>query len=349
MHIAPSPRLLAALLALTLAAACKHDQKTAAGTTGGAGEPTSDTVVATFGDNQKVTFGELNAKVATQVYDLRKQALDNMVNQKLVEAEAKKRNLTEEQLIKAEVQDKASAPSDAEVQGFFQQLQQQGRIPPDAPMDALKPQLVQALGQRKQQERAQEFITQLKTAANVKTSLPAPRAQVAATGPSKGPENAQVTIVEFSDFQCPFCGRAATTLDEVMKGYEGKVRLVFRHFPLNFHPEAPKAAEASLCAADQGKFWEYHDKLFQNQRALQVPQLKEYATQVGLDAGKFNTCLDSGGKAATVQKDMKDGEQLGVTGTPGFFVNGRFLNGALPAEEFKKIIDEELAAGGQKS
>ena len=117
-----------------------------------------------------------------------------------------------------------------------------------------------------------------------------------AIGPSKGPENAPVTIVEFSDFQCPFCSKAKVTVDEVMKGYGDKVRLVFRHFPLSFHQDAPKAAEAAACANDQKKFWEYHDKLFANQGALEVDDLKKHAADLGLDTARFNECLDSGKK-----------------------------------------------------
>jgi protein-disulfide isomerase len=133
-----------------------------------------------------------------------------------------------------------------------------------------------------------------------------------------------------------------------MKAYEGKVKLVFRQFPLSFHPNAQKAAEASLCAADQKKFWEYHDVLFQNQKALQVDSLKKYAADLKLDTAAFNKCLDSGEKAATVKADMDAGQKAGVSGTPAFFVNGIVLSGAVPAEEFKSIIDSELQAKGGK-
>jgi protein-disulfide isomerase len=206
----------------------------------------------------------------------------------------------------------------------------------------VKPEIVKMLTEQTKREKAQALFTDLKTKADMQTMLPEKRVEVEAVGPAKGPEGAPVTIVEFSDFQCPFCGKAKTTVDEVMKSYEGKVRLVFRQFPLSFHENAPKAAEAAACAADQNKFWEYHDKLFANQQALKVDDLKKHAADLGLDAARFNECLDSGKKAELVKKDQDAGAKVGVTGTPAFFINGIALSGAVPAEEFKSIIDAEL-------
>ena len=143
-------------------------------------------------------------------------------------------------------------------------------------------------------------------------------------------------------FQCPFCSKARDTVEEVMQAYAGKVRLVFRHYPLPFHQNAPKAAEASMCANEQGKFWELHDLMFKSQDKLEVAQLKEHAAAVGLDAAKFGKCLDSGKMAKAVQEDMAAGTKVGVTGTPAFFVNGVMLSGAQPLDEFKKVIDSEL-------
>ena len=166
-----------------------------------------------------------------------------------------------------------------------------------------------------------------------------------AKGPSRGPANAPVTIVEFSDFQCPYCGREFPVIERLMKEYDGKVRLVFRHYPLDFHPFAQKAAEAGACAQDQGKFWELHDKMFTNQDKLAVGDLKGYAKSVGLDASKFERCLDSGEKKALVEEDMKAGTAAGVNGTPAFFINGLFVNGAQPYEQMKQTVDRELKKG----
>ena len=132
----------------------------------------------------------------------------------------------------------------------------------------------------------------------------------------------------------------------MLEKYAGQVKVVFRHFPLSFHAQAPKAAEASLCAHDQGKFWEMHKALFENQSNLQVEDLKKYAGSIGLDQGKFDTCLDSDAKKAAVDADTKAGSEVGVTGTPAFFINGRLLSGAQPMSEFEKVIEAELKKGG---
>jgi protein-disulfide isomerase len=148
--------------------------------------------------------------------------------------------------------------------------------------------------------------------------------------------------VEFSDFQCPYCARANGVLKQVEQRYAGKVRVVFRHFPLPSHKEAAKAAEAAGCAGAQGRFWEMHDKLFANQRAQAASDLKRYAAEIGLDGGPFDRCLDSGSYAKVVEEDVAEGRRHGVTGTPTFFVNGRLLSGAAPFEVLALAIDEEL-------
>jgi protein-disulfide isomerase len=152
-----------------------------------------------------------------------------------------------------------------------------------------------------------------------------------------------VTIVEFSDYQCPFCARVNPTLEQVRKTYGDKVKIIFKDFPLPNHPQAPKAAEAGHCAGEQGKYWEMHDQMFANQRALNVPELKQYAASLGMDAAKFNQCLDTGKHAGLVASGTAQGEKMGVNSTPTLYVNGRPLIGAQPFEAFKQIIDEELA------
>lgn len=159
----------------------------------------------------------------------------------------------------------------------------------------------------------------------------------------RGPENAPVTIIEFSDYQCPFCGRAEATINQILETYPTQVKVIFRDFPLGFHQHAQKAAEAAECAGEQGKYWEMHDKLFENQRALDVDSLKKYAAEIGLDTETFNSCLDNGDMASEVQKDFQDGQAAGVSGTPTFFINGEKLVGAQPFSAFKAVIDSKLA------
>ena len=160
--------------------------------------------------------------------------------------------------------------------------------------------------------------------------------------PVKGSRSAKVTVVIFSDFQCPFCSRAVPTLKQVEDTYKDKVRLVFKQMPLPFHDKAPLAAEAALAANEQGKFWEYHDKLFANQQALDRPALEKYAEEVGLNVAKFKAGLDSGKWKQQVADDSKLGASVGATGTPTFFINGKILVGAQPFDKFKEMIDQEL-------
>jgi len=159
----------------------------------------------------------------------------------------------------------------------------------------------------------------------------------------EGSSDAKVTIIEYSDFECPYCGRAQPTIKQIMSDYAGKVKLQFKHFPLSFHQYAEKAAEAAECAADQGKFWELHDLMFSNSDSLTVDNIKQYAKAVGVDTSTFNCCLDSGKKAAAVQADMQEGVAAGVTGTPAFLINGKLVTGAQPYEVFKAAIDSALA------
>lgn len=168
-------------------------------------------------------------------------------------------------------------------------------------------------------------------------------ATLASVGPVKGPASAKVTIVEFSDFQCPFCGQVQPTIKQIFDTYQDKLKLVYRHFPLPFHENAEPAALASMCANEQGKFWEYHDKLFGSQDKLTITDLKQYMASLGLDTEKFNTCLESKKYKSQIDKDVADGQVAGVSGTPAFFINGRLVAGAQPFENFKSIIDEELA------
>jgi protein-disulfide isomerase len=337
--------------AVLLVAGCnKARPATTAAAATGTNDMAPDTVVATM-NGSKITAKELDEKISAQLaqideqkHNARKQGLENMINERLVQDEAKKRGMTEDALIKAEVEDKVTPPTEEEIKKFYDANQaRMGGMT----YDQMKDRLAQYLSNTPKQAKFRELITKLRDQAGVKITLPAPpkpRKQVAATGPSRGPSDAKVTIVEFSDFQCPFCGRAHDTVEEVMRSYAGKVKLVYRQMPLTqLHPNAMKAAEASLCAHEQGKFWEYHDQLFKNQQALQVDKLKEYATQMGLDGAKFSACLDGNAKADAVKADMKDAEGVGVQGTPAFFVNGVFLNGAVPIDEFREVIDSELA------
>jgi protein-disulfide isomerase len=209
------------------------------------------------------------------------------------------------------------------------------------------------LRSQKVNEQRQTYVQGLRGQAKVTVLLEEPtsaRYEVSGDrGFTRGTKDAPVTIVEFSDFQCPFCKTANATIKQVLDKYPGKVRLVFRDYPLaTLHPQAPKAHEAARCAADQGKFWEYHDLLFDRSPRMAPADLKQYAQELKLETAAFAQCLDSGKYAAEVDKDFQEGVGLGLTGTPSFFINGRQLVGAQPLAAFQKIVDGELAKQSAK-
>ena len=187
------------------------------------------------------------------------------------------------------------------------------------------------------------YIAKLKKGSDVAYLIKAPKIEVPeGDAPGIGPKDAKVRIVEFSDFQCPFCGRARATINKINEEYKGKVRYVFRDFPLSFHKDAPKAHEATHCAGDQNKYWEMNKKLFSSQQALKVDDLKKYAQELKLNSKKFDECLDSGKHTEKVKKETEEGSSLGVSGTPAYFINGRMISGARPFEDFQEIIEDEL-------
>jgi protein-disulfide isomerase len=209
---------------------------------------------------------------------------------------------------------------------------------------------------RSEQGKTAKANTNTADVAGAATNQPSPSANTNQAAPTKvdialaaddhvrGDKNAKVTLVEYSDFQCPYCGAVEPTLEKILTDYKGKVKLVYRHYPLSFHENAQKAAEASECANDQGKFWELHDKMYQNQTALTVDNLKQYAKDLKLNTSKFNTCLDNGTYAQKVKDEETQGTSYGVEGTPATFVNGTLVSGAVPYDSFKQVIDAALAA-----
>jgi protein-disulfide isomerase len=292
----------------------------------------------------KKDLAELERQYQEQRYQLQRQALDAMIQKRIVEAKAKAANTTPEELVQKEVAAKIPEPTDEEIRALYDRAKAGGQ--PLPPLDQVKPDIARFIKNQKAQGALAEYYEGLKKEAGVEILLPAyepPKVAVDATGPSKGPESAPVTIVEFSDFECPFCVRAEETVKQVLATYGDKVRLVYRDYPLPMHPNAPKAAEAAHCAGDQGKYWEMHEKLFASGNKLAVPELKKHASEIGLDQAKFDGCLDSGEKAKVVEMHKQAGEAAGVSGTPAFFINGRPLSGAQPFEAFKTIIDQELA------
>jgi protein-disulfide isomerase len=348
-----TPRPVLALVSVLGALACTSPSTTQAKATGTPAADPNAPVAKVGGETitnkeleefAKAELKKLDQQFQEQVYQVKRSALEGMVVKRLVEAKAKAAGKSAEDFVRAEIVDKVPLPTDAEIQAVYDQAKASGRDLP--PIAQVREPITRYIQQQKAQAAAQAYYDKLKADAKVEILLApyrAPRVAVEAKGPSRGPDKAPITIVEFSDFECPYCGRGEEVISEVMRAYPDKIRLFYRDFPLPMHPNAPKAAEAAHCAGDQGKYWEMHSKLFANQRALEVPALKGYAKALGLDAAKFDKCLDSGEKAKLVEEGHKAGTELGVNGTPAFFVNGIMINGAQPFDAFKEVIDGELA------
>jgi protein-disulfide isomerase len=303
----------------------------------------SSMVVALIG-SQPITLADLDHAAGRKLFEVREQALDQLITTKVLEEVAKKSGQSEQDYLRKQVEAKVPEVSVDEAKQFFEANKAQlGGGLGDKPFEEVKDIIVKGLTGQKRQGAVASVLEDLKQKAGVKVLLRAPKVQVAADGPSKGPKDAKVTIVEFSDFQCPYCNRGRQVIEEVLAKYPNNVRVVFRDFPLDFHDKAQKAAEAAHCAEDQSKFWPLHDFMFSNQDKLDVEGLKKAARDLGLDGNTFDNCLTSGKYAQVVAKNMKDGQTAGVTGTPAFFINGSFLNGAQPFEKFKAEIDKALA------
>lgn len=308
------------------------------------GEPVSDESVrqAATVDLEGLEIRKAQALIGFQRDEqtILERNLTSVVDNRIIELEAKKQGIAMQMLILNEVEKKVKEPTDVEVTTFYEG--NKARI--NVTGDEATRQIRQYLRQQNRDIVYQAFIARLRNDFKVVSYLEPLRTPVAAQGfPTKGPDTAPVTIVEFSDFECPYCAAIFPTLQLVEANYGDKVKVVFRQFPLtSIHPRAQKAAEAALCANEQKKFWELHDLMFKDNRNLEVLDLKKKAASLKLDQKAFDACLDSSKQAEAVQKDIREGIRVGVTGTPALFINGRFLNGAQPFNEIAKIIDAEL-------
>jgi protein-disulfide isomerase len=283
------------------------------------------------------------ARLRQEEYDLRHQALDQLVAERLVDAEARRRGVSREELLRQEVDAKVTAPTATQVETTYDQ--NRVRLSGQSREQALN-RIRGALSDRAKAERRASFEQELRGRASVATHLEAPRGktEIPADAPANGPAHAKVTIVEYADYQCPFCHRAQGVMDEILSRYAGKVRLVHMDFPLEGHPGAVPAARAARCAGEQGRFWEYHHNLMTVRGPLDDGDLKGRAATLHLDPGRFSACLSSGRYDAAIQAQFEHGTEVGVTGTPSYFINGRMLSGARPFDDFKEVIDSELEA-----
>jgi protein-disulfide isomerase len=311
-------------------------------------------VAARIGD-RAVTIRELDARwkqddpaqsaeVTQSIYDGRRAALEAIIADSLLAEAAKSSGMSADGYLEAEIGKRVKPVSDLEVSTFFSAnvSQMQGRS-----LEVMSPAITRYLTDQRRAQARDAILSELrKKGPAIRLSLDAPRVNVAAapSNPSLGSATAPVTIIEFSDYQCPFCQRVEPTLKRLRATYGDKLRIVWKDFPLTqIHPQAAKAGEAAHCAGDQGKYWELHDVLFNKQQELQLDDLKRHALELGLTAAAFNQCLDSAKYEPRVREGMTEGSALGVNSTPTIFINGRRLSGAQPFDVFAAIIDEELA------
>lgn len=327
----------------------EHARPTAAAVASG---PSTPDPLAMIGDD-RITLADVRARVGDQLDQLDLQyrrerdkliggAVDTIVRSRLFEAESKRTGKTEDQLVASEISGSIE-PSDAEINAWFNdnQARLNGRT-----LDQVRSQIAAFLRNQRRLEAATKLDDRLRAEHRVKVAFEPYRLQFTNDGaPTLGRKDAPVTLVEFSDFQCPFCKQAAPALKQVAQKFGDKVQIVYRQYPIeSLHPFAPKAAEASLCANDQGKFWELHDAMFADQTKLAVTDLKQTARRLGLDGKEFDSCLDSGRHVAQVQTDMKEGQRVGLTGTPTMFINGVIVDGgAVGFSVLEGLIRQELS------
>jgi protein-disulfide isomerase len=285
-----------------------------------------------------------HAEATQKLYEGRRAALENILAAMLIEQAAKGSGMSLDAFEESQVSTRVKPVTDADVVSFYQanQGQMQGRA-----LDVMAPAINRFLEEQRRTAARQAWLAELRgKGPDVRVMIDAPRNEVAlaSTDPALGPASAPVTIVEFSDFQCPYCRQVAPTLKQLREKYGDRIRVVWKDFPLTqIHPQAFKAGEAGHCAAEQGKFWEYHDRLFANQGALQPDDLKKHASDLGLDRAKFDACLDSARFGDRVREGVAQGSRLGVNSTPTMYVNGRLVAGAQPYEVIAAVIDEELS------
>ena len=283
-------------------------------------------------------------KLKLNAYEIQKAAVDSTINDLLLIAEANKRNIGPEEIVRLEISDKVKAPTDADVAKFYSE--NKARINGD--LNSVRHQIAEYLLEEDKRRLEKTLSERLRKSSDVRILISEPQrpVQLISTDddPSRGEINAPVIVVEFTDFQCPACAAMHPILEEVLKAYDKKVRFVVRDFPLRNHANARKAAEAANAAHAQGKFFEYARLLFQHQKALDVPSLKKYASELGLDRKRFDAELDAGTYAAEVKHDVDDGEIYGIDSTPTIFVNG-LVQKNLSAEGLRTAIDQALATG----
>ena len=314
------------------------------------GISSSNPVVVDIG-GKKLTMADIEQQRPMSLFQARnsffqaqRKALDEFVDSYLLEQQAKKEGITVDQLLERHVNSTLPpAPSDEALRVYYEGLDT------TEPYETVREKILDVLQQRRMTKAKSAYMKSLREATTVGLYLAPPRAYpVLKDTPARGLTDAPVTLVEYADYECPYCQQGQPDLARVEAEYKGKLNFAYKDVPLPMHPHAQKAAEAAHCAEAQGKFWEYHDQLFASKQ-LEIPQLKEQARKLQLNGEAFDKCLDSGEKADMVKKQLEEGQNLGLQGTPSFLINGRFFSGNLSYQELRSIVEEELTASHAKN
>jgi protein-disulfide isomerase len=312
--------------------------------------PSSDTVLVEV-DGTKLTSADIERERPTvffrarnTFYEGQKKAVLAFVDDYLLKRQAEKEKVTVEQLLDLHVNKVvAKDPPEDALRVYYE------GVDTAEPYDAVRGQIVAHIREVRLSKAKASYLQSLRAQAKVELRLTPPRAEVAIKEiPVRGTANAPITIAEYADYECPYCQQAEPTLRKVLAEYDGKVAFTYKDVPLPMHTHAQKASEAAQCAGDQGMFWEFHDLLYST-RQLELSQLKADARQLKLDGEVFDKCLDSGQKLEKVKSQLNEGQALGLEGTPSFFVNGRFVSGNLGYDDWRRVIDEEIAALSAKA
>lgn len=274
-----------------------------------------------------------------QYYQAERKALDELIDQSVLETEARRQGITVDQLLKQEIDDKVKDPTEDQLKVYYEGVSAKEQEPYEKMRDKIRDHIREI----RSAKLRQAYLLSLRSKANIEIDLSPPLAEVDTGNAAaiEGAHDAPVQLVEFADYQCPYCQKTNADLVKLLEDYKGKVSIIYKDFPLSMHPHAEKAAEAARCAAAQGKFWEYHNLLFTDKK-LEISDLKLEAKSLNLDGAKFDTCLDSGSEAVRVKKDQDEGMKLGLSGTPSFFVNGHFFSGAMDYTSLRQMVEQQL-------
>lgn len=296
-------------------------------------------------NGEPLTEKDLGMRLRMRLFDFKKNLVESHLRENYLDKYLAKKGYSRQDFFEKEIKGKAEEVSDSEARKFYKEnFGSRSKQTYDQLQDNMKNSIKQRLKQQKMRDVQQKFFDDLLSDVEIVYNFSKPVVEVKIFDKEieKGNKNAPVTIVEYTEFKCPYCKRAQATLDKIHKEYGNKIRHIFRNFPIPSHKFAREAANAAYCAHEQGKFWEYHDKLFENQTQISEENIIKWAEEFKLDMSKFKKCYEAKTYDNLIERDLKEAEKLDVSSTPTFFINGTVVLGAQPFEEFKKVIDSEL-------